>query len=154
MRYRIVIPVVAQVKDFERLLKQIPDKRLLTIVNNFDNEKVEALCKAAKKEGASVIHWPENRGCAASWNVGLKMVDDDHLDFVIICSPSCIWKKDVTSFARAIELAEGEQPGYMYIARGQHSTDTHAFAITKLGLDTVGWRSDGYDLWRKHGRPD
>lgn len=138
MKYRIVIPVVAQSRDFENLLKQIPNKRLLTIVNNFDNDRVAKLCKMAKGQGAEVINWPENRGCAASWNVGLKMIDEHAIDFVVILSPSCVWNNDVTEFIEAVEKMEYEKSRYMYIARGQHQTDTHAFAITRKCLNEVG----------------
>ena len=135
-KYRVVIPVVAQAEDFERLLKQIPDHNLLTVVNNFDDPRVRKICKELKN--AKIVNWPENRGCAASWNVGLSLIEKHKLDFVIICSPSCVWDKNVLDFVKAIEESEKEQKRHMYIATGQHETDTHAFAITKLGLETLG----------------
>lgn len=144
MKYKIVIPVVSQYEDFGKLLTQISDPKLLTIVNNFDNENVASLCNIMKKAGSKVVEWPENRGCAASWNVGLKMLEAEKLDFVIICSPSCIWNEDETAFAKEIEKLEKKEPSYMYIATGQHVTDTHAFAITRLGLETIGFFDENF----------
>lgn len=145
MKYRIVIPVVAQEEDFKNLLLQVSDPKLLTIVNNFDVESIGAYCKVMKKAGARVVEWPENRGCAASWNVGLKEIEKDKLDFVIICSPSCIWdREDERAFAKKIEESEKLGSGHMYIATGQHVTDTHAFAITKLGLKTLGYFDENF----------
>jgi len=138
-KYRIVIPVVAQHEDLSRLLKQITNAKLLTIVNNFDKEEVQNCCNIMKKHGSRIINWPENRGCAASWNVGLKQIVKDKLDFVIILSPSCIWNNDVDDFVKEIIKAEKKEKGHMYIATGQHSTDTHAFAITRLGLEEIGY---------------
>lgn len=143
-KYRIVIPVVAQYHDFGRLLQQITKPKLLTIVNNFDSEPVQNFCNIMAEYGTKVINWPENRGCAAAWNVGLKMIEEEGLDFVIICSPSCVWNNSVEDFVKEIESAYKKDLGYIYIATGQHVTDTHAFAITRKGLQMIGYFDENF----------
>ncbi len=138
LRYKIVVPVVAQTEDFAQLLKQIPDFSKLIIVNNLDHVAVAMIAEYAQTKGAEVINRPENAGCAGSWNIGLRLVEQGELDYVIILSPSCRWNNNVNDFVKAIEEQEAREPQYFYRAVGQHDTDTHAFAVTKKCVDAVG----------------
>lgn len=146
MKYKILIPVVAEVKNFWALLQQIPDKTKLIVVNNLDHPEIAEMCLELEKVGAEV-HWcPWNAGCAGSHNIGLKHFETEpDLDFLIIMSPSCDWEsEDVTDFAKAIEASEKEEKKYMYIANGQFRTDMHAFAITRKNFEIVGYYDENF----------
>lgn len=138
LKYKILIPVLAQVEDFSNLLDQCPDKSKLILVNNLDNPEVTSLCKEAQKQGAEIHHFPGNKGCAASWNIGLQEVMAGRLDYLIILSPSCRWNNNVLDFVNAIEKQEAIEPQDFYTAIGQHITDTHAFAVMKNLVDQIG----------------
>ena len=140
MKYKILIPVLAQFTEFKDLVDQVPDKKDLIIVNNHDNVDVGKYCIYLQGLGADVHWYPENLGCAASWNVGLKKLKEGEFDVLIIFSPACKFEPGTSplDFVRAIERQEAVRTEDFYISNGPYHTDTHAFAITRQGVLKIG----------------
>lgn len=140
MTYKILIPVLAQFTEFKDLVDKVVDKSNLIIVNNHDNMDVGKYCIYLQSIGADVYWYPDNLGCAASWNVGLRKLQAGEFDVLIIFSPSCKFDEGTSplDFVRAIEEQEKTGKEDFYISNGPYHTDTHAFAITRQGVDKVG----------------
>lgn len=140
MRYKFLIPVLAQFSEFKDLVDRIPNKSDLIVVNNHDNVDVGKYCIMLQSQGADVHWYPNNLGCAASWNIGLrKLKDEEEIDCLIIFSPACKFETTTPSdLAAAIADHEKEISEDFYIVPGPYYTDTHCFAITKKGVNAVG----------------
>ncbi len=143
VRYKILMAVMAELPQFKNSLAKIPDKSKMVIVNNFDHDGVSEECRRLETEGAEV-HWhPENMGCAAAMNVGINMLD--HLDYVIVMSPSALFANSVQDFVDVIEGTEKIESNHIYWNPATENqqvagvkTDMHCFAWTKRCFDEVG----------------
>jgi hypothetical protein len=153
MKYKILIPVTAQVDYFTQCLTKIPDKTKLIVLNNFTNPDIARICGELESQGAEVHNFPWNPGVAPSFNFAMKRLDKytDDLDYVIVLSPSCLWDRSVEDFVKVIEKQEKIEPQYYYNAPSpQHHSDMHAIAFTKrmyyeFGLWDENLQPYGYD---------
>lgn len=141
MTYKVLIPVLAQVDDFTRLLGQLEslDRRQLILVNNLNHPDVTQICEGLAAQGAEYHHHSENLGCAAAWNIGLRQLELGYMDYLIILSPSCNWYNGMERFVELIENAEASAKQDFYLAvSDNHLTDTHAFAMTRQCVERIG----------------
>jgi len=164
MQYKILVAVMAELPSFRNCLTKIPDKSKLVVVNNFDHEGVAEECARLEGEGAEV-HWhPENIGCAAAMNVGIRLLD--HLDFVIVLSPSALFANSVLDLVDIVEERERTESNHFYWNPATENwgtpgckTDMHCFAWTKRLFDEVGTYDENFypvyfddtDLCRRMG---
>lgn len=137
LKYKILIPVMAEVEEFKRCVNKCPDKSKLIIINNWDNEEIANYCSMLEEQGAELHKHPENLGCGPSWNIGIRKLQQT-LDYIIILSPAALFTYSVEDFADIVEKMEAEAPGYFYHSIGTYKTDTHAFAITRRCYQEVG----------------
>ena len=139
--YRILVPVVNQAELFEKCVSKCEDKSSLVVVNNFWNKNVHEQCLKLREQGAEVHDFlGDNRGCAGSWNFGLKHFDTSKIDFVIILSPSVYFLNKIEDMADAINNYKGLPP--LYYSSVAFKTDNagyHAFAIPRSTFDVVGY---------------
>jgi hypothetical protein len=146
LKYRVFTGILNQVEEMKALIKQIPDLTNLTILNNYDNPQAEELCKELEKQGAEVLRYPWNPGAAVVFNVALSGVDRqwdspmrEGLDYVVIVSPSCIFKNDLMDFIKVVEEEEAKAPNYFYWApSNEHHTDMQCQAIMRRCVEKAG----------------
>lgn len=143
VRHAVLIPVTTQRDDLCALLNQTWGNQTI-IVNNFVDPEVALFLSQNFGSSVSIRDFPENKGCAASWNIGLRLVEAGDYDYMVILSPSCRWNTDLTSFTDLIDASEEESPKHFYLAQGQHGTDTHAFAITRRCVDEIGLYDENF----------
>jgi glycosyltransferase involved in cell wall biosynthesis len=142
MNYRILLPVTNNPGLVKDKLEEV-DLTKLTLINNFDNPGVELLCKQAESKGTLVYRYPKNLGLAASWNVGLREVVNQNLDFVIILSVSAVFNKSINYFIDSIyDHMSKHGPMYRYLASGQATL--HCFAHTRLCIDMGGYFDENF----------
>ncbi len=147
-KYKIIIPVTAQVDYFRACITKIPDKTKLCVLNNFTNPEIETMCRELENQGAEVHRFPWNLGAGPSFNFGIKKLDRhaQDLDYVIILSPACLFDNNVEDFVKVIEEHEAVHSEYYYIAPSkQHHTDMHSIAFTKKLYEEVGLFDE--NLW-------
>ncbi|MFA5937117.1 MAG: hypothetical protein WC822_04540 [Candidatus Paceibacterota bacterium] len=142
--YRILMPVTSEADAFNNAITRIPDKTKLTVVNNWDNTEVAKTCKYLENCGAEVLWHPENLGCAPSFNVGVKMLAQPEIDFVIIMVAACLFHRSVDDFVRIIEEREAKEKNYYYLTIGPYHTDLHAFAVTKRFYQEIGTYDENF----------
>lgn len=155
LKYKVFIPVTAQVTMFSNCILRIPDKTKLVVMNNFINPEIKIICDNLKKEGAEVIDQPWNPGVAPSFNVAMKRLDEksDNLDISIVLSPACLFDRSVEDFVSRLEEEEAKEKQYYYNALSdQFKTDMHCIAFTKkmykeFGLWDENLQPYGYDDW-------
>ena len=148
MNYRVLLPVTGS-PDLvrQKVHEDIHDPSRLTIVNNFDNDEVATLCLEAQAMGATYFYIPTNHGLAASWNLGLKeMENNEEIDFVILMSASAKFNLPLQHFLDNIELQEEILPHHKYQASPQ--VTLHCFAVTRIGLKMMGyWDENFYPIY-------
>lgn len=155
LKYKVFIPVTAQVTMFTNCVSRITDKKKLVVMNNFVNSDIEAKCKELEAEGAEVIRRPWNPGVSPSFNEAMKRLDknSEDLDIVIVLSPACLFNRSVEDFVERLEKEEEKEKRYYYNALSeQFHTDMHCIAFTKKMYDEFGlWDENlqpyGYDDW-------
>jgi glycosyltransferase involved in cell wall biosynthesis len=142
MNYKVLLPVTNNPELVEAKVSEL-DLTKLVLINNFDNSEVELQCKRAEHGGAEVHRYPRNLGLAASWNIGLRKVVEEDLDFVIIISASARLDGPIERFAEAIGESEVKNPsGTRYIASSAASL--HCFAHTRKGVDLGGYFDENF----------
>lgn len=144
MNYRILMPVTSEAEAFNRALTRIPDKTKLTVVNNWDNPDVAETCRYLERTGADVRWHPENLGCAPSFNIGVKMLAEPGVDFVIIMVAAALFHRSVEDFAELVAYHEKTFRNYYYLTVGPYKTDLHAFALTKRFYNEVGFYDENF----------
>lgn len=147
MKYKILIAVTAEIEAFRKCVSKCPDKSKLVIINNWTSAPVEYLCKQLESEGAEVQRYPKNLGCGASMNIGLRKIETDNLDYVIILSPSALFTNSIQDFVDIIEekeKMEKTEKNYYYLTVANKLTDLHAFAVTKKCVDEVGLYDENF----------
>lgn len=144
MKYKILIAVTAETEKFKNCVSKCPDKSKLVIVNNWHNNEVGALCNEYFKQGAEVQWYRNNLGCGAAMNIGLRKIESDGLDYVIILSPSALFTNSIQDFVDIIEEREKKEKNYYYLTVANMKTDLHAFAVTKRCVDEVGLYDENF----------
>lgn len=143
MSYKILLPVANNPELVQAKIREL-DLEKLILVNNFDNSEVESLCCLAEDKGAEVHRYPRNLGVGASWNIGLRKVVEEDLEFIIILSVSARFEKPIEYFVEAIRKAEAARPiGTRYVASS--AAKLHCFAHTKRGVESGGYLDE--NLW-------
>ena len=148
MKYKIILPVTAQVEYLKKCIAGIPDKTKLCVLNNFVNPEVEEICKKLETERAEVHRFPWNLGAGPSFNFGLKMLDKNtrDLDFVIILSPARYFDNSVEDIVKLIEEEEAKEPQYYYnIPSPEVQTDMHSIVFMKRLYEEIGLFDE--NLW-------
>ncbi len=153
MRYKIFVPVTAQVEMFRNCISKIPDKTKLCVINNFTNPDIATTCRELENQGSEVHYFPWNPGVSPSFNFAMKKLDDfgENLDVVIILSPSCLFDRSVDDWIERVEKEEAKEKRYYYNAPSkQFLTDMHCLAFTKkmyyeFGLWDENLQPYGYD---------
>lgn len=153
LKYKIFIPVTAQVQPFRDCIAKVPDKTKLCVINNFDNPEIAVTCKELEQQGAEIEYFPWNPGVAPSFNFAMKKLDNYswNLDIVIILSPVCLFDNTVEDFVERLELEEAKEKRYYYNAPSpQFLSDMHCIAFTKkmyyeFGLWDENLQPYGYD---------
>lgn len=138
MKYKILIGVMGEVLTFPRCVEKCPDKSKLVIVNNWTDPIIAKQCDELERQGAEVHRHPENIGCSGAMNIGLRKIESEGLDYVIILSPSALFTNSVQDFVDLIEEREKTEKNYYYLTVANKLTDLHAFAITKKCVEEVG----------------
>lgn len=142
MSYKVLIPVTVIPELVEYHMKEIADLSRVIFVNNMGHPRVGNLMKQALARGAEVYNCPWNLGCAGSWNLGLRRMEEDGDDFCLILSPSAMFDVPFQKIIDHIADAETKTPG------GQHLFDRgsakHCFAMTRLGLSVGGLFDENY----------
>lgn len=147
-KYKIFIPVTAQVAMFHNCLTRIPDKTKLVVINNFDNDEIEKKCKELESQGAEVLRYPWNPGVAPSFNIAMKRMDksSDDLDFVLVLSPACLFDRSVEDWAERVDKEEDKEKRYYYNAQANFLSDMHCIAFTRKMYNEFG-------LWDENLQP-
>lgn len=138
------MPVTSEAAAFRVSTTKIPDKSKLVVVNNWDNSDVAAHCKELALEGADVRWHPENLGCAPSFNIGVKMLEEPDIDYVIIMVAACLFHNTIEDFVRIIEKREENESNLYYLTTGPYKTDLHCFAVTKKFRQLVGLYDENF----------
>jgi hypothetical protein len=148
LKYKVFIPVTAQVEMFTNCLTKIPDKTKLVVMNNFVNPQIGDICKRLESEGAEVIWQQWNPGVAPSFNIAMKRMDknSDNLDYAIVLSPACLFNRSVEDWADQVEMEEGKEKRYYYNAQANFLSDMHCIAFTRKMYDEFG-------LWDENLQP-
>jgi glycosyltransferase involved in cell wall biosynthesis len=141
-KYKILLPVTNNPELVRQKLIDIPDKTKLILINNFDNEEVEDLCKRAEGSGSEVHRYPKNLGLAASWNVGLRKMVEEDLDFIIFLSVSARFDKSINYFVDKIYHVENKKPYYRYLA--SPTATLHCFAHTRKAVEVGGYFDENF----------
>lgn len=142
MSHRFLLPVTNNPELVMNKLKEL-DLEKTIIVNNFDNQDVELLCKQAEDKGATVFRYPRNLGLAASWNIGLKTIEKDNNNFVIFLSPSAVFDKSVNYFIeKIVDTEQKAGPQCRYIASGLATM--HCFAHTRRCIELGGYFDENF----------
>ncbi len=144
LKYKILIAVTAESEKFKNCVSKCPDKSKLVIINNWRNPDVKKQCDALKKQGSEVQDYPMNLGCGPSMNIGLRKIYSDKLDYVIILSPSALFKNSIQDFIDIIEEKEKTEKNYYYMTISTYKTDLHAFAVMKKCVDEVGLYDENF----------
>jgi len=138
MSYRILMPVVCETENIKSATSMIGDKSKLILVENFDHPPTLELCDKLKSEGATIVPFEgDNRGCAAAWNYGMRMLEND-IEMCMIISPAeLLLKKAESIMAEAFSWYRGNEPTKMnkYYYR-IHSY--HCFIPTRRAFKEVG----------------
>lgn len=154
MKYKIFIPVTAQVEMFRNCLTKIPDKTKLCVLNNFTNPDIRQTCIELEAQGTEVHYFPWNPGVAPSFNFAMKKLDKYSwdLDIVILLSPACLFNRSVEDFVEKLDVEEAKEKRYYYNAQANFLSDMHCIAFTKRMYEEFGlWDENlqpyGYDDW-------
>lgn len=148
LKYRIFVPVTAQVQTFTDCVSRIPDKTKLCVLNNFINPQIEEKCRQLEAEGAEVQRFPWNPGVAPSFNFAMKKLDRHSLDLdiVVLLSPSCLFNRSVDDFIERLDQEEAKEKRYYYNAQANLLSDMHCIAFTKRMYEEFG-------LWDENLQP-
>lgn len=97
MKYLVIIPAVTESVTDKCLDLIRPEhyENILIIDNSKDG--------FAGKYGISFKHFPENIGVARSWNIGVKKVLEDKLDYLIIMSSTVLLKNGLDDLIKTLE---------------------------------------------------
>lgn len=139
--YKVLIPVTNQPDLVKEKIELVEDKSKLILINNFDNEEVASLCNEAENNGAEVHNYPEQLGVAASWNIGLKKLEQD-CDLIVILSTSICFDKPFESLLDEISKYEKRKPAGMYYCNSD--LHFHCFVITRQGLEVNGYFDENF----------
>ncbi len=135
---------MAENDAFKKCVSKCPDRSKLVIVNNWNNEEMAEQCNSLEREGAEVIRHPENIGCSGAMNIGLRKIESDDLDFVIILSPSALFTNTIQDFVDLIEKEESKKKNYYYLTMSNLETDLHAFAVMRRCVEEIGLYDENF----------
>jgi N-acetylglucosaminyl-diphospho-decaprenol L-rhamnosyltransferase len=167
MSIGIVIPVFNQLKYTQGCLESLrqttkPDVHI-TVVNNGSSDGTAAFL--ANYPGATTISNPENQGCAAAWNQGVKATSTD---WVVILNNDVLltsgWLEGLLAFAEenvldivSPAIREGELNYDLETYAAQFITNTAkasrpgvangiCFMVRRKVFDTVGFFDENFHI--------
>lgn len=134
----IVIPTLVRSDMLKRCLQSIcdyaPGAEVL-VINNWTHRGVARVCEEfgpSTRISLTVANHPENLGCAASWNLGIKHFFERGHDWCIVLNDDVeLLEGTVEALGRALD--EGLPLAW------SPSDSMSAFAISKDTINKVGW---------------
>jgi len=142
MSFKILLPVTTSPELVKQKLEDLKGYEQNTIVvNNWTNPEVATIAKEFAARGAEAYDCSYNLGLGGTWNFGMKRMEEDNCDFIIILAPSAVFTKSIQYFIDAILENEQQEKKCRYVAG---AASLHCFAHTRLGLELNGYFDENF----------
>lgn len=139
MNYKILLPVMNRPDLVQHVLDQIPDYERLIFVNNYTDPTVYQQGLMARDRGATVYHFPNCLGCGASWNLGMRELEQD-ADVVIILASSAVFDRPFQCLLDVLDHFQLKHYRYIF----DNAASLHCWAMTRAGLEVGGYFDENF----------